>query len=66
VIVLTASAGGDDRLIIGAIGDADDFGDFNAAATFTGGLDLDIIRAVDGVNQFLPGPPLKSGFEQGT
>lgn len=57
---------GDDEVLIGVLADADDFGDFNAAVTITGGLDLDIIQALsNGANTFAIAP-LKTGFEQGT
>src|SRR5262249_4799993 len=37
---------GDDQVHIGVVGDTNDFGDFKAAVTITGGLDLDIILAL--------------------
>ena len=53
---------GDDELLIGF--DVDDFGEFNAAATFAGGPDLDIFE--DDPNNDYNNPPVTSGFEQVT
>jgi hypothetical protein len=60
------AGGGDDQVRIGVIGDADDFGDFNAGVTLIGGLDLDIVQALaDPANTFAV-VPVVTGFEQGT
>lgn len=58
--------GGDDQVLIGVIGDANDFGDFNAGVTLTGGLDLDIVQALANPANTFAVPPTVTGFEQGT
>ena len=57
---------GNDNVQIGVIGDANDFGDFNAGVTITAGLDLDIIQALLNAANTFAIAPIKTGFEQGT
>ena len=54
---------GDDRLNIGR--DADDFADFTAPVTLTGGLDLDTLIALANVNNQFAVRPIVSGWELG-
>jgi hypothetical protein len=65
-VVRIISGNGDDQVLIGAIADADDVGEFNSAVTIIGGLDLDIVRAEVNTNNDFTVAPIISGFEQGT
>lgn len=61
--VLDAGSG-DDVFTLGL--DADDFANFEAAATLLGGADLDMLIALANVNNRFASPPVESGWEQGT